>query len=133
MSEAKKERCCERVQSNFNFYQCSNRASVMRDGKHYCGRHDPVAVAERKKKQFAKWDTKNNAVNEIYRRRAACVNACEGISTEALEAGIVKKLLAVCRRAQQVLAALYIHEQTIDAESFDFTKQLDDVIAEAEK
>lgn len=36
------------------------------------------------------------------RRVAACENACEGISTEALEAGVVADLLTACERVVEM-------------------------------
>jgi hypothetical protein len=35
-------RCCKGIYRNYSLYQCSAKASVERDGKFYCGRHDPV-------------------------------------------------------------------------------------------
>jgi len=46
-------------------------------------------------------DTPEN--REIVRRIHACVNACEGISTEELEAGIIKDM---CRVMAQVVPLL---------------------------
>ncbi len=42
-----KEYCETDVWSEYRAYRCSAKAKVERDGKSYCGRHDPVAKAER--------------------------------------------------------------------------------------
>lgn len=47
--------CVERVSNNPNwttFRECGNKAKVEREGKWYCGRHDPV---KRKEKAYAKY------------------------------------------------------------------------------
>jgi hypothetical protein len=51
------QRCCAEVNGpgGFNWYPCSNKAKVERDGKHYCNVHDPVRRAERASQQKAKW------------------------------------------------------------------------------
>lgn len=45
-----------------NFYQCSRKATVSRDGKHYCRQHDPERVAEEERKRWeyrnAEWEAK---------------------------------------------------------------------------
>ncbi len=46
----KPQTCCAGVPMRLNFYRtrpCGCPAKVERDGKPYCGRHDPVAKAER--------------------------------------------------------------------------------------
>lgn len=83
MSE--KQRCCAMVYSNgssFIRYPCSKNASVERDGKHYCGIHDPVRKKEREDKNRAerspKWDArdklqeKERAEAAEQKRRAEC-------------------------------------------------------------
>jgi hypothetical protein len=42
-----------------------------------------------------------NSANTDPRRIAACLAACEGISTEALEDGILLKLVAACVHVQE--------------------------------
>lgn len=69
MSQTKQHQCCATVMSlaarkamqkelgytgvscRQDYFQCPNKAKVCRDGKYYCGVHDPVAVAARHKKQ----------------------------------------------------------------------------------
>jgi hypothetical protein len=41
------DKCSESVYNNWHFYPCNNKGKVQRDGKWYCGVHDPIAKAER--------------------------------------------------------------------------------------
>jgi hypothetical protein len=62
MTQELKPRCCERVQgSGYNSSQCSKNAKVERDGRHYCGIHDPVAVKAKNDKRHADWKLKHHA------------------------------------------------------------------------
>jgi len=45
-------------EGSFHSYPCRKRASIERDGKWYCGIHDPVAKAEKQAARDAKWQTK---------------------------------------------------------------------------
>ena len=40
----------------FHPHQCLKKATVEREGKHYCTIHDPEYVKEESKKRRAKWD-----------------------------------------------------------------------------
>lgn len=51
-----KTKCQARVWSGFQMYDCSKKSKVERDGKWYCGTHDPVRVKEKKDARSAKWD-----------------------------------------------------------------------------
>lgn len=59
MSETIKHDCCKAAwNSNLafgKFVKCKNNATVERDGKWYCGTHDPVKVAKRNSDRAAKW------------------------------------------------------------------------------
>lgn len=93
------EKCCHMVQeNNFSFFrvgehQCNNTAKVIRDGKPYCGIHDPVRLQEVEDKKTAKWKVEYEAKEEINRRREAEKVACKSIPTSDLEAGIVGEMV----------------------------------------
>lgn len=81
-------KCSERIHSG-GYYQstCSRNGKVERDGKWYCGQHDPVAVEERRAARSRRWDeedARREAVRKearIRRERAdLCVTALEGIA-----------------------------------------------------
>ena len=95
----KQAQCSERVHdadtSWPRYHPCSRKGKVERDGKQYCTQHDPERVKARRAEQDAQWKAKYDARDKIYRRRAAEKHACEGISTKALEHGVVAELLAV--------------------------------------
>lgn len=72
MSEAK--RCCKQLFGTRFGYRgapCSKKATAVRDGKWYCGIHDPEKVAERKKLQKEKWSAKAKINAERWRLQCA--------------------------------------------------------------
>lgn len=54
------QRCCVRVtgSSVWHKYPCSRTAKVERNGKWYCGQHDPEAVKRRQEKSEQRWNEK---------------------------------------------------------------------------
>jgi hypothetical protein len=75
MSEIK--RCCSTVRTGggFNRHQCTRNAKVERDGKPYCGSHDPVLMREKANKRFDDWKAKNDtriSLDKRFRHKAAC-------------------------------------------------------------
>jgi hypothetical protein len=94
--------CEERVWNGWSLHRCSRRSKVERNGKHYCGIHDPVRVAEKDAARKAKWDAERKASHEIYRRETAVENLCADVSTDQLEAlgkGWVKLVLDSIEKA----------------------------------
>ena len=64
-------RCCDTKYERGWPRQCSMKSKVERNGKHYCGRHDPVAVEDKRKKQNAKWEAEFSAEKEARKTAAA--------------------------------------------------------------
>jgi uncharacterized Zn finger protein (UPF0148 family) len=65
--------------------RCERRGTVERDGKLYCGTHDPVRIAERQAKRDAARDAER-AERRARRARAAAIAAlCKGVPTEKLQ------------------------------------------------
>lgn len=65
--------CCFRMHgSGFTFRGslCSKKAKVERDGKWFCGTHDPIKIAERRSKRDAKWAEQSKRDNA--RRQLQC-------------------------------------------------------------
>jgi hypothetical protein len=93
-----KHRCCGRTYKGFYGSACGRNAKVERNGKWYCGMHDPVAIAEKREarnKEFdLKWaaeraqEAKKEAEQKEKKRRADCF-------PELLEA--LKVMTALCR------------------------------------
>ncbi len=50
------ERCSRRSWTGYDYSSCPHKAKVERNGQWYCGRHDPEAVAAKRKARHAKWD-----------------------------------------------------------------------------
>jgi hypothetical protein len=83
MSELKPTCCHTKFEGfGFNRIKCHNNAKVEREGKHYCGMHDPVARVEKQNKRDdasrAEWkardaaQAKAQAEQKELERRAGC-------------------------------------------------------------
>ena len=66
------------------FHQCMSKASVTRNGKPYCKRHDPLRVEKRTEARHRKWQQEWTAKAETQRKaenarklteRKACIGA----------------------------------------------------------
>lgn len=84
--------CVKQIWSGFGDHQCSRKIKVTRDGKGYCKQHDPVEVERRQKAQSAKWKAEAEERDAKWGRAKAEREACEGISTEVLRSGVLKRL-----------------------------------------
>lgn len=94
--------CCEIIRGSFSWsgHACPHRAKVERDGKWYCGTHDPVAAKARRDKKHAEWD-------EQHRKEIAFAKARNDARQEAdRRARRYDDMLAALRRAVVVLAAV---------------------------
>lgn len=69
-------------------HQCPNRAKVEVNGKFYCGRHDPVAVAKRDEEKRARWKAASEYNNAVWVRRGLEAKYCKGLTDDELRAGI---------------------------------------------
>lgn len=68
--------CCASVRAGTDGWRtrykpCSRKASVEREGKWYCGQHDPQAVADRKKTNESQWETEYQERQARYRLEGA--------------------------------------------------------------
>lgn len=73
MSEPIKHTCCKKLyvgEYSMTTYECGKTAKVERDGKHYCGTHDPVAIKARDDKRSMVFRQKYEAECD-YRRKNA--------------------------------------------------------------
>ena len=73
-----------------NKYACSRGGTIEYDSKHWCWQHDPEAVKKRRDERQARWADENRQRAEANRRLAAERLAVGFLSTDALDAGIVK-------------------------------------------
>jgi len=64
---------------------CQNPAKVIRDGKPYCGMHDPDAVKARRERRNAEADAKWASERERDRRREAILLLTYGISVKVFD------------------------------------------------
>jgi hypothetical protein len=85
--------CCSRIWDRYyGSYPCRRRGKVDRDGKWYCGIHDPVRRKEKQDARDAAWRAKQEVHDKAWRRRVAEAKACSGITTEDLESGVIGRL-----------------------------------------
>ena len=73
-----------------NKYACSRGGTIEYDSQRWCWQHDPEAVKKRRDERQARWADENRQRAEANRRLAAERLAVGFLSTDALDAGIVK-------------------------------------------
>jgi uncharacterized Zn finger protein (UPF0148 family) len=68
----KDAKCCAFVYrpGRFRASPCAKAAKVERDGKLYCGTHDPLAAQARRDATYAKWKAEHDARNRTDERNA---------------------------------------------------------------
>lgn len=90
MSEKCSAECCDRSARFPRWYPCDKSAKVVRDGKSYCGIHDPVKIKakqdERRAASVAKWNRRWKSLE----RQSECVKACEGMVNPVAEVAALK-------------------------------------------
>ena len=97
MSEAK-HKCCKTVHGDFSVkYPCRNTAKVERNGKWYCGTHDPEKRKARETLQRSKWDKEFAERQKRWRLESAAPD-----------------LLAACKVCLQELES-FCHAYHVDA------------------
>ena len=84
--------CAETVFDNLrlNKYACSRGGTIEYDSQRWCWQHSPEAVRKRRDERQARWADENRQRAEANRRLAAERLAVGFLSTDALDAGIVK-------------------------------------------
>lgn len=85
---------CEEVmwdRYNHRHFHCNNKAKIYRNGKWYCGIHDPDKIAEKKRLQQEKWDKKWAESEARNRRNEAEAHYCQNLSVEYMETHIAKE------------------------------------------
>ena len=74
-----KHKCCGTVlpAGAYRTHPCHNGAKIQRDGKWYCGTHDPVAIKEKRDKKNAEHNAKWEADQKLRAEAAAKRNEQE--------------------------------------------------------
>lgn len=99
MKKQPKHKCEARLKTSQYYhsigYPCIHNAIVERDGKRYCGIHDPVRMKESKEvrnKTLRKgWDEERRIRENAQRRRKAEEHYCKYLLTNYLESNIAKE------------------------------------------
>lgn len=74
-----------------SFGRCHASPCVERDGKRYCGTHDPVAVADRKAKRIA--ERARQLEDARYDAAVGALARAAGVTAEDLASGAVQILV----------------------------------------
>ena len=89
MATTEKHQCEKKIRRGERWHRydvdCPNPGIVERDGKWYCGGHDPVKVKERKDARQAEWDRQRKNDDKHRRRLDAETHYCANLTTEYLE------------------------------------------------
>ena len=108
-----KHTCCGRIQSNFRFYTCGKAAKFERDGKHYCGTHDPVSIGEKNAVKNAAWKAEREAKDaarkaqldkqaEIERRASCYDDLLEMLKRIELDARVARPYVGQTARLGEI-------------------------------
>lgn len=73
---------------------CGKPGKVEHEGKWYCGVHNPARLQAIRDKTEQKYRERSEAACKRFERKAAEHWACEGVATELLTPGLLKKLLS---------------------------------------
>jgi hypothetical protein len=106
------QKCSKGVMLGYHVAHCQKTATVTRDGRPYCGTHDPVKAKELAADRLDEIEFLDRQVsayrdmmlqNEVYNDHiAAAETLCEGVDTEQLKAlgkGWVKSVLDSIQKA----------------------------------
>ncbi len=89
MMFTKGEQCSERVSDGGRwprYYQCTKKAVVERDAKHYCKIHDPEYIKAKRQAQCDKWDAERKKRHDGYKRESLAREIFQDIATDTIEA-----------------------------------------------
>ena len=82
--------------------RCSRKMKVMRNGKPYCGQHDPEKVTAKNTARNAKWEAERAAHKQVRKSAQALANALGAGSPDGVTGGIV----LTAEEAQRLIARL---------------------------
>ena len=78
--------CTKTYFSDWHRCHCSNKAKVIREGKGYCKRHDPVNIAEKRRIKDEIWEKEWAAKKLVWDRDKALGQVAHGLTTEEIKA-----------------------------------------------
>ena len=87
-------------------FPCGRDASVTRDGNRWCWQHDPEYVQRKQLEAKERWRKDDAERAAYYHRKQVETTACDGIPTEVLESGLLKRLYTVYQEVQDVDTAV---------------------------
>tara|TARA_Y100000310_G_scaffold288644_1_gene314450 strand:+ start:49 stop:798 length:750 start_codon:yes stop_codon:yes gene_type:complete len=113
--------CARRVYGGTHSWggdSCQRNATKNEDSKWWCYQHAPSAIAKQREKAHARYEAESQARREQYRRQTAERDACKNISTEALEAGVMKEWQGVLYFYLQPATRLTVEELALAIEEW---------------
>jgi len=114
------KKCSKRISGGFHSYQCSKSGKIERDGRWYCGTHDPVRIKEKREESARKW-------REMFRaQRSASEQREKDEAEQKRRADLFPELL------EQLEKLLGMFESEIHNE-YDGTSALDSRLSEADE
>lgn len=69
----------------FHGYQCTFKATVQREGKWFCKKHDPEYIKAKREESFRLWDEKQSREAKARDKSILITRAFEGITLEQIE------------------------------------------------
>ena len=114
------KKCSERISGRFHSYQCSKSGKIERDGRWYCGTHDPVRIKEKREESTRKWSERFRA------QRSASEQREKDEAEQKRRADLFPELL------EQLEKLLGMFESEIHNE-YDGTSALESRLAEADE
>lgn len=93
-----------------SYKRCSRAATVERNGKPYCGQHDPEAITSRRQAKSAEWDAAHERKAARYRLEAAAPDLLAALKCflddSRFQVGIGGNPIAVDRMIDAARAAI---------------------------
>ena len=76
-NKKEKIRCEGKTFDGWKHYQCMNNSNSIVDGKHYCGKHNPIKIEEKRKIKDKIWEDKYNYEQEKKEYQIKAVEYCK--------------------------------------------------------
>lgn len=99
-----KQQCCVEVWGEWRSHQCSRAGKIERDGKFYCGQHDPVAIKEKDEEKRRQREAESKARARQAELQSLRYQVCAGLTAadlrRVLDLGGVKALLPAPQEAE---------------------------------
>ena len=125
-----KKQCSEKVWDGWHHFPCQRPAKVERDGKWYCGIHDPEYIKAKNQAKEEKWEAENKA-NEIkWAREVKIKSLVSGLTDEELSA-LTPEWVKASNQMYEALKDLFAQYRSDIAGSFRLPKPVRQTLTQA--